>query len=37
MPPPTLTNFEIQKNFQKESRFNNVYLRVNLPKTAGHM
>ena len=32
MPPHPLTNFEIQKNYQNESRFNGVYSRDNLPK-----
>ena len=31
-PPHLLTNFEIQKNYQNESRFNGVYARDNLPK-----
>ena len=30
MPPHTLTNFEIQKYYQNEPRFNNVYSRDNL-------
>ena len=29
----TLTNFEIQKYYQKKARFNDVRLRNNLPKT----
>ena len=33
MPPHPLTNFEIQKYYQNESRFNGVYSRDNLPKT----
>ena len=33
MPPRPLTNFEIQKYYQNESRFNGVYSRDNLPKT----
>ena len=32
MPPHPLTNFEIQKNYQNESRFNGVYSRDNLPR-----
>ena len=32
MPPHSLTNFEIQKYYQNESRFNGVYSRDNLPK-----
>ena len=32
MPPNPLTNFEIQKYYQNESRFNGVYSRDNLPK-----
>ena len=34
MPPLLLTNFEIQKNFQNVTKFNGVYSRNNLPKTA---
>ena len=30
MPPHPLTNFEIQKYYQKEPRFNSVYYRDNL-------
>ena len=30
MPPHTLTNFEIQKYYQDEPRFNSVYSRDNL-------
>ena len=30
MPPYPLTNFEIQKYYQNESRFNDVYSRDNL-------
>ena len=30
--PHPLTNFEIQKYYQNESRFNGVYSRNNLPK-----
>ena len=32
MPSHPLTNFEIQKNYQNEPRFNDVYSRDNLPK-----
>ena len=32
MPLHTLTNFEIQKHYQNESRFNAVYFTDNLPK-----
>ena len=32
MPPHPLTNFEIQKYYQKELRFNGVYSRKNLLK-----
>ena len=32
IPPHPLTNFEIQKYYQNESRFNGVYSRDNLPK-----
>ena len=32
MPPYPLTNFEIQKYYQSEPRFNGVYSRDNLPK-----
>ena len=32
MPPYPLTNFEIQKYYQNEPRFNGVYSRNNLPK-----
>ena len=35
MPPHPLTNFEIQKYYQNESRFNGVYSRNNLPKKKG--
>ena len=31
MPPHTLTNFEIQKYYKNESKFNGVYSRDNLP------
>ena len=33
MPLHPLTNFEIQKYYQNEPRFNGVYSRDNLPKT----
>ena len=32
MPPLPLTNFEIQKYYQNQSKFNGVYSRNNLPK-----
>ena len=32
MPPPPLTNFEIQKYYQNELRFNGVYYKDNLTK-----
>ena len=32
MAPHPLTNFEIQKYYQHEPRFNGVYSRDNLPK-----
>ena len=32
MPPHPLTNFEIQKHYQNEPRFNGVYSRDNLTK-----
>ena len=32
MPPHPLTNIEIQKYYQNETRFNGVYSRDNLPK-----
>ena len=32
MPPHPLTNFEIQKYYQNEPRFNGVYFRDNLPR-----
>ena len=32
MPPHPLTNFEIQKYYENESRFNGVYSRDNLPR-----
>ena len=35
MPPHPLTNLEIQKYYQNEPRFNEVYSRDNLPKIKG--
>ena len=32
MPPHSLTNFEIQKYYQNQPRFNGVYSKDNLPK-----
>ena len=32
IPPHPLTNFEIQKYYQNEPRFNGVYSRDNLPE-----
>ena len=32
MPPHPLTNFEIQRYYQNEPRFNGVYPKNNLPK-----
>ena len=32
MPPHSLTNFEIQKYYQNEPKFNGVYSRNNFPK-----
>ena len=32
MPPHPLTNFEIQKHYQNECKFNGIYSRNNLPK-----
>ena len=32
MPPHPSTNFEIQKYYQNEPKFNGVYWRNNLPK-----
>ena len=32
IPPHLLTNFEIQKYYQNQPRFNGVYSRGNLPK-----
>ena len=31
MKPNTLTNFEVQKYYQNEPKFNGVYSRNNLP------
>ena len=36
IPPHPLTNFEIQKYYQNEPRFNGVYSRDSLPKTQFH-
>ena len=33
MPPHPLTNFELQRYYQNEPRFNGVFSRNNLPKT----
>ena len=33
IPPDPLTNFEIQKYYENEPRFNGVFSRDNLPKT----
>ena len=35
MPPHPLTNFEIQKYYQNESKFNGVYSRNNLSTIKG--
>ena len=35
MPPHPLTNFEIQKYYENEPRFNGVYSRDNLPRIKG--
>ena len=32
MPPHPLTNFEIQKHYENEPRFNGVFSRDSLPK-----
>ena len=38
MPPHPLTNFEIQKYYQNESKFNEVYARHDKPKRKmGHI
>ena len=36
MPPHPLTNFEIQRYYQNEPRFNGVFSRNNLPKKIKH-
>ena len=33
MPSHSLTNFEIQKSYENEPRFNSIYSGKNLPKT----
>ena len=33
MPPDPLANFEIQRYYQNEPKFNGVFSRNNLPKT----
>ena len=33
IPPHPLTNFEIQKYYQNQTRFNGAYSKDNLPKT----
>ena len=33
MPTPPLTNFEIQKNYKNEPRFNSVFSKTSLPKS----
>ena len=33
MPPHLLTNFELKRVYENESRFNGVFSRNNLPKT----
>ena len=33
MPPHPLTNFEVQRHYQNESRFDGAFSRNNLPKT----
>ena len=35
MPPHPLTNFEIQKYYENEPKFNGVYSRNDLPKIKG--
>ena len=35
MPPPPLTNFEIQNNDENEPRLNRVFSRDNMPKEWG--
>ena len=32
MPPHALNNFEIQKYYQNEPKYNDIYSRSNLPK-----
>ena len=32
MPSHPLTNFEVQKYYQNQPKFNGVYSRINLPK-----
>ena len=32
MPPHPLTNFEIQKYYQNQNRFNGIYSRDNIPE-----
>ena len=32
MPPYTLTNFQVQKPYENEPRFNRVFSRDNMPK-----
>ena len=32
MPPHPVTNFEVQKCYENESRFNGVFSRDNMPK-----
>ena len=36
MPPHPLINFEIQRYYQNERRFNGAYSRDNLPNTQFH-
>ena len=37
IPSHPLTNFEIQKNYENEPRFNGVYSRDNLPNKIKYM
>ena len=37
MPPHPLTNFEIQKHYENEPKFNGVYPRNNLSKIKGEV
>ena len=37
MPPHPLTDFEIQKHYQNEPKFNGVYSRNNLPKICNNV